>query len=47
LHELSLFAMSRAWNNSDDGLDQLLAREAKLLTAAGPASRPLNPRIEF
>lgn len=39
LPALSLLSMSRAWNESDATLDQLLAREEKILLADGPPDR--------
>jgi anti-sigma factor RsiW len=36
---LSLLSMSRAWNESDAALDQLLAREDKILLADAPPDR--------
>src|SRR6185436_3168182 len=42
LPALSLLSMSRAWNESDATLDQLLAREEKILLAGDPPIRAWN-----
>jgi len=39
--------MSRAWNESDATLDQLLAREEKILLAGDPPSRAWNTAPDF
>jgi len=47
LPALSLLSMSRAWNESDATLDQLLAREEKILLAGDPPSRAWNTSTDF
>jgi anti-sigma factor RsiW len=47
LPALSLLSMSRAWNESDATLDQLLAREEKILLAGDPPSRAWNTATDF
>jgi anti-sigma factor RsiW len=47
LPALSLLSMSRAWNESDATLDQLLAREEKVLLADDPPSHAWNIATDF
>jgi hypothetical protein len=47
LPALTLLSMSRAWNESDATLDQLLAREEKILLAGDPPDRAWSTAMDF
>jgi len=47
LRALSLLAMSRAWNESDATLDELLASEEHILLAADTPNRAWNTSTDF